>query len=176
MANDLKPPSDGPRVNEFIRTPKVRVIDEQGEMLGILSIHEALERAYAVELDLVEISPMADPPVCKILDYGKYKYELQKKKAESKKKQKVVETKEIKMRPVIDTNDYNVKLRSVARFLEEGNKVKITIRFRGREMSHQELGMNLLERVKGDTQDIAKVEVPPKAEGRQLIMLLGPKG
>jgi translation initiation factor IF-3 len=135
-----------------------------------------LRKAYDLSLDLVEVSPNADPPVCKILDAGKYKYEMQKRKAEARKKQKIVEIKEIKMRPVIDTNDYNVKMRSIHKFLAEGDKVKVTMRFRGREMSHQELGMNVLERVKADVADTAKVEQQPKTEGRQIMMVLAPKG
>jgi translation initiation factor IF-3 len=131
--------------------------------------------AMEAELDLVEISPQADPPVCKILDYGKYKYEQQKKAAEARKKQKVIEVKEIKVRPGIEDHDYNVKMRSARRFLEEGNKVKVTLRYRGREMAHQEIGMQLLNRMKEDLKDVIKVEQEPRAEGRQVIMILTPE-
>ncbi len=144
-------------------------------MVGIVGIREALIAAEEAGLDLVEIAPNADPPVCKILDYGKYKYELQKKAAEARKKQKVIEVKEIKMRPNIDDNDYDVKMRSAKRFIEEGDKVKVTMRFRGREMAHQDLGMNVLIRVRDDLDSMAKVEQMPKLEGRQMIMVLAPK-
>jgi translation initiation factor IF-3 len=173
--NDFRNTPEGPRVNESIRYPKIRVIDENGEMLGVMTPQEGMRRAFELSLDLIEISPHSDPPVCKILDSGKYKYELQKKKAEARKKQKIVEIKEIKMRPVIDINDYNVKMRSVNKFLAEGDKVKVTMRFRGREMSHQELGMDVLNRVKADLEDVAKVEQQPKPEGRQIMMILAPK-
>ena len=169
------PTRDGPRVNDEIRVPQVRVIDENGEMLGVLTAREAQHRAFAVGLDLVEISPNADPPVCKILDYGKFKYEQQKKKNEAKKKQKVIELKEIQMRPMIDDNDFEVKCRAIRRFIEDGNKVKVSMRFRGRELSHQEIGMDLLLKVKADFDDIAKVESLPRLEGRQMIMLMSPK-
>ncbi len=144
-------------------------------MVGIVGIREALIAAEEAGLDLVEIAPNADPPVCKILDYGKYKYELQKKAAEARKKQKIIEVKEIKMRPNIDDNDYDVKMRSAKRFIEEGDKVKVTMRFRGREMAHQDLGMNVLIRVRDDLEAMAKVEQMPKLEGRQMIMVLAPK-
>jgi len=172
---DSAPSRDGPRVNTQITVPIVRMIDENGEMVGILPIREALSRAQEAGLDLVEISPNADPPVCKILDFGKYKYEIQKKKSEARKKQKVIEVKEIKLRPNIDEHDYEVKMRSVHRFLEEGDKVKVTMRFRGREMVHQELGLKVLERVRNELEDKAKVEQMPKLEGRQMIMVLAPK-
>jgi translation initiation factor IF-3 len=144
-------------------------------MVGVVSLHEGLQRAYEAGLDLVEVSPNADPPVCKLLDLGKYKYELQKKANEARKKQKVIEIKEIKMRPMIDDHDYDVKMKAVKRFFEEGDKVKVTLRFRGREMAHQELGRQLLDRVKGDTVEIAKVESEPRFEGRQIVMVLAPK-
>jgi len=144
-------------------------------MLGVMSVEEALDIAAQSGLDLVEVSPNADPPVCKVLDVGKFKYELQKKKNEAKKKQKVIEIKEIKMRPGIDEHDYQVKYRAVLRFLEDGDKVKMTIRFRGREMAHQELGMKVLERIRDDLGETAKVEQSPKMEGRMMTMLVAPK-
>lgn len=153
----------------------MRLIDEHGENVGIVDTRQALERAVNAGLDLIEISPNADPPVCKISDYGKFKYEMQKKRAEARKKQKVIEVKEIKIRPMIDENDYQVKMRSMLRFIEEGNKVKITLRYRGREMSHQEIGMKLLERVIEDLKEVAKVDFKPKLEGKQMIMILSPK-
>jgi len=155
--------------------PQVRVIDENGEMLGVLTAREAQHRAFAVGLDLVEISPNADPPVCKILDYGKFKYEQQKKKNEAKKKQKIVEIKEVKVRPNIDENDYQVKMRAMKGFLAEGDKVKVTLRFRGREMAHQDLGVKVLERIRGDLDETAKVEQLPRLEMRQMVMVLAPK-
>ncbi len=154
---------------------KVRLIDHDGNNRGIVELEEALAVANEVGLDLVEISPNADPPVCKVLDYGKYKYEAQKKAAESRKHQKTQDVKEIKMRPGIDIHDYEVKMRSVNRFLETGDKVKVTMRFRGREMAHQELGMAILERVCKQTEDLAKVETMPLLEGRQMTMVLAPK-
>jgi translation initiation factor IF-3 len=171
---DKAPHQDGPRVNEKISAPKVRLVDENGEMAGVLSHTEALERAYSVGLDLVEVSPHADPPVCKILDYGKYKFEEQKRRAEMRKKQKVIEVKEIQLRPVIDKHDFDVKMRSARKFIEEGDKLKVTLRFRGREMSHQDLGTEVLNRVKATLEDIAKVEQFPKLEGKRMIMILGP--
>ncbi len=150
----------------------VRLVDADGEMRGVVTIKEALDAAEAAGLDLVEVSPNAEPPVCKILDYGKYKYEQHKKAAEARKKQKVIEIKEIKLRPVIDDNDLNVKMRSARAFLEEGDKVKVTLKFRGREMAHQELGMNLLTRVKEILADVSKVEYDAKFEGRQIVMIL----
>ena len=151
------------------------MIDESGEMAGIVSRSEALAMAQQAGLDLVEIVPNSEPPVCKILDHGKFKYEQQKKKAEAKKKQKVIEIKEIQMRPMIDDNDFGIKCRAIRRFIEEGNKVKVSMRFRGRELSHQEIGMDLLLKVKEDFVDIAKVESLPKLEGRQMIMIMAPK-
>jgi translation initiation factor IF-3 len=155
--------------------PNVRLVDEAGEMVGVVPTRQALEMAAAAGLDLVEVAAAADPPVCKILDYGKFKFQEQKRKNEARKKQKVIEVKEIKMRPSIDDNDYNVKMRAIHRFLEEGDKVKITIRFRGREMLHQELGMVVLDRVRADLDERAKIEQFPKLEGRQMTMVLVPK-
>ena len=169
------PSRDGPRVNEDIRVPQVRLIDQDGEMQGVMSSRDALLRAYAVGLDLLEISPNADPPVCKILDFGKYKYELQKKKNEAKKKQRVIEIKEVKVRPNIDENDYQVKLRSMKSFIEEGDKVKVTLRFRGREMAHQDIGVKVLERIRADLELATKVEQMPRMEMRQMVMVLSPK-
>jgi len=165
----------GPRVNEQIEAEKVRVVNADGEMVGVISKEEGIEIAYEAGLDLVEVSPNADPPVCKVLDYGKYKYEAQKKANEARKKQKVIDVKEIKMRPGIDEHDYQVKMRSVRRFLDEGDKVKMTIRFRGREMAHQELGMKVLDRVREDVDELAKVEQFPKSEGRLMTMVIAPK-
>lgn len=170
------PPSkDGPRVNEDIDVPKVRLIGADGENIGVVTAREAMNYADEAGLDLVEISPNADPPVCKILDYGKYKYEAQKKKNEAKKKQKVIDVKEIKLRPNIDDHDYDVKMRNMRRFLSDGDKVKVTLRFRGREMAHQELGVDVLNRVKTDTDEIAKVEQEAKMEGRQMVMVVAPR-
>lgn len=169
------PTREGPRVNEEIRVPQVRLIDQDGQMIGVVSTREALQRAYDAGLDLLEISPNAVPPVVKILDYGKYKYEQQKKANEARKKQKIVEVKEIKLRPMIDDHDYDVKMRSMKRFFEDGDKVKVTLRFRGREMAHQELGFQLLNRVKTDTGPLAKVESEPRFEGRQMVMVLAPR-
>ena len=162
-------------MNEMIDVPKVRLISEKGEQVGVVSRNEALAMAQEVGLDLVEVSPNADPPVCKIIDYGKLKYETQKKKNEARKKQKIIEVKEIKMRPGIDQHDYDVKMRSIHRFLDEGDKVKVTLRFRGREMVHQELGVKVLERVRDDLTTVAKVEQFPKMEGRQMTMVMAPK-
>jgi translation initiation factor IF-3 len=155
--------------------PQVRLIDENGQMIGVVSRREAINRAQEAGLDLVEVSPTAEPPVCKILDYGKFKYESQKKKNEARKKQKIIEVKEIKMRPGIDDHDYDVKMRAMHRFLEEGDKVKVTMRFRGREMVHQELGLKVLERVRGQLDEVAKVEQMPRLEGRQMTMVIAPK-
>ncbi len=165
----------GPRINDAIRAREVRLIDENGQNVGVVPRSDAMERATTAGLDLVEISPDAEPPVCKILDFGKYKYQEQKKAAEARKNQKIVEIKEIKMRPGIDDHDYDVKMRAIRRFFEEGDKVKVTLRFRGREMAHQELGMNVLKRVKADVESISKVESEPRFEGRQMIMVLAPK-
>jgi len=159
----------------MIQSDKVRVIDENGENLGVMYTNEAIEQAAGVGLNLVEISPNADPPVAKFLDVGKHRYEAQKKANAARKTQKTQEIKEIKMRPNIDVHDYDVKMRSVRKFIEEGDKVKMTLRFRGREMAHQELGMDLLRRVQDDTAEIAKVEAYPRLEGRQMLMVLSPK-
>jgi translation initiation factor IF-3 len=166
---------DGPRVNEEIRNREVQLIDQTGHNHGTVDTQKALSMAQEAGLDLVEISPNNNPPVVKILDVGKYKYQAQKKAAEARKKQKVVEVKEIKFRPMIDDHDYDVKLRSMHRFFEDGDKVKVTLRFRGREMAHQELGTRLLDRVKEDIAKIAKVESEPRFEGRQMIMILAPR-
>jgi translation initiation factor IF-3 len=164
----------GPRINDRIRGGDIRLIGAEGENVGVVSPERALQMAEEAGLDLVEISPNASPPVCKIMDFGKYKYETQKKEAEARKKQKIIEIKEIKFRPNTDSNDYEVKMRNVFKFLEGGDKVKITLRFRGREMAHQELGRQLLERVAEDTKEHGKVENFPKMEGRQMVMLIGP--
>jgi translation initiation factor IF-3 len=166
---------DGPRINEEIRVREVQLIDQNGTNRGTVLIQDALALSQEAGLDLVEISPNSTPPVCKILDFGKYKYQEQKKAAEARKKQKVIEIKEIKFRPMIDDHDYEVKMRSMRRFFEEGDKVKVTLRFRGREMAHQELGAQLLDRVRGDTATLAKVEQEPKLEGRQMVMVLAPR-
>lgn len=165
---------DEPRVNQQIRAEKIRLIDAEGEMVGVVSVPEALRAAREAGLDLVEVSPNAEPPVCKILDYGKYKYEQQKRAAEARKKQKIVTIKEVKLRPGIDKHDLEVKMKSVHKFLEEGDKVKLTLRFRGREMSHQELGMKLLEKIREDLGSSVRVEHEPKLEGRQVIMIVAP--
>ncbi|WP_164924697.1 translation initiation factor IF-3 [Sinorhizobium fredii] len=169
------PVKEGPRANKEIRVPRVQLIDAEGQNLGSVPIDQALRMAEESGLDLVEIAPNSEPPVCKILDLGKLKYANQKKAAEARKKQKIVEIKEIKMRPNIDTHDYEVKMKAMNRFFEDGDKVKVTLKFRGREMAHQELGMKLLLQVKDDTQAIAKVEAEPKLEGRQMMMVLAPK-
>ncbi|MEZ5922448.1 MAG: translation initiation factor IF-3 [Parvularculaceae bacterium] len=169
------PKGDGPRVNEEISVPQILLIDHAGEKRGVMPTAQAIEIAQEAGLDLVEVSPTTQPPVCKILDYGKFKYQQQKKKAEAKKKQKVVEIKEIKMRPNIDDHDYEVKAKAMRRFFDEGDKVKVTLRFRGREMAHQERGMELLEKVKADFDEIAKVEQMPKLEGRQMMMVMAPR-
>jgi translation initiation factor IF-3 len=172
----MQPPvKSGPRFNNFILADKVRVIDEDGENLGVMYTREAIEQAAEAGLDLVEVSPNADPPVCKFLDVGKFRYEAQKKANLARKSQKTQEIKEIKMRPNIDDHDYDVKMRAVNRFIEEGDKVKVTLRFRGREFSHQQLGMNLLKRVQEDVAEVAKVEAYPRMEGRQMLMVLAPK-
>ncbi len=171
----MPPVQDGPRVNGAIRAPQVRCIDPDGEQLGVLDTREAISKAEDFGLDLVEVQPNVDPPVCKILDYGKYKYEAQKRANEARKKQKIIEVKEIKLRPNIDEHDYQVKMRNVVKFLNGGDKVKVTLRFRGREMAHQELGANVLTRVREETDEIAKIEAMPKMEGRQMIMVLAPK-
>ncbi|MGF1477319.1 MAG: translation initiation factor IF-3 [Geminicoccaceae bacterium] len=168
------PTRDEFRVNQSIDTAQVRLVDETGAMIGVVSVDEALTRAEQAGLDLVEVSPSASPPVCKILDYGKFKYEAQKKANAARKKQKVIEVKEIKMRPGIDSNDYNIKMRKVRGFLDEGDKVKVTMRFRGRELSHQHLAMDILTKVRDEVADLAKVEQFPKMEGRQMVMVMAP--
>jgi translation initiation factor IF-3 len=172
---NFTPTREGPRVNEEIAVPSVRLVDEQGRMVGVVTRNEALTMAEQAGLDLVEVAPGADPPVCKILDYGKYKYEEQKKKNEARKKQKVIEVKEIKLRPGIDQHDYDVKMRSMVSFIGEGDKVKVTMRFRGREMVHQEIGMKVLDKVRTDLDAVAKVESHPRLEGRQMVMVVAPK-
>ena len=162
-------------MNETIDNRTIRLIDETGENVGVVVTAEALDRATNVGLDLVEVSPNADPPVCKIMDFGKYKYEEQKRKSEARKKQKIIDVKEIKMRPNIDQHDYDVKMRSINRFLDEGDKVKVTLRFRGREMAHQNLGLKVLERVRDDLAELSKVEQFPKMEGRQMTMVIAPR-
>jgi len=154
---------------------QVRLVDENGEMVGVTPLREALDRAVAAGLDLVEVAATAVPPVCKILDFGKFKYEEQKKKNEARKKQKIIEIKEIKLRPTIDEHDYEVKRRAMVRFLGEGDKVKVTLRFRGRELAHQDLGMQVLVRVREDLEEVAKVEQVPRMEGRQMTMVIAPK-
>ncbi len=159
----------------MITSPQVRLVDENGEQVGVVPTADALRRAESAGLDLMEVSPNADPPVCKILDYGRFRYEAQKKKNEARKKQKVIEVKEIKMRPNIDTHDYEVKMRSIHRFIEDGDKVKVTMRFRGREMVHQDLGKQVLDRVRDEMEAVAKVEQFPKLEGRQMTMVMAPR-
>ncbi|MFA6218744.1 MAG: translation initiation factor IF-3 [Erythrobacter sp.] len=169
------PVKSGPRYDSMINVPKVRVIDHEGENLGVMYTREAIEQANELSLNLVEVSPNADPPVCKFLDVGKYRYEAQKKANLARKTQKTQEIKEIKMRPNIDDHDYDVKMKNVVKFIEHGDKVKLTLRFRGREMAHQQLGMDLLNRVRDDMEESAKVESFPRLEGRQMIMVLAPK-
>jgi len=165
----------GPRTNEQITASEVRVISSTGKQLGIISVREALDHAEDEGYDLVEVSPDAKPPVCKIIDYGKLKYREQKSKKEAKKKQKTIEVKEIKMRPGIDTHDYQVKVKALSKFIGGGNKVKVSMRFRGREMEHQNLGFNLLKKLTKEVAEYAKVEVPPKATGKQIMMILVPQ-
>jgi len=162
------------RINEQIDVPEVRLIDDAGEMIGVVSLRDALARAEDLGLDLVEVSPTAQPPVCKILDYGKFKYEAQKKANAARKKQRVIEVKEIKMRPSIDDNDYNIKMRKIFSFLEEGDKVKVTMRFRGRELAHQDIAMRVLTRVRDEVGELAKIEQFPRMEGRQMVMVMAP--
>ncbi|MFC0199134.1 translation initiation factor IF-3 [Paracoccus rhizosphaerae] len=165
----------GPRVNERIRVAEIRLIGPEGENVGVVPPSVGLQMAQDAGLDLVEISPNATPPVCKVMDLGKFKYEQQKREAEARKKQKIIEVKEIKFRPGTDTHDYDVKMRSVMKFLEGGDKVKVTLRFRGREMAHQDLGLELLNRVKDDVGEAGKVESMPKLEGRQMVMMISPR-
>lgn len=178
ISRPFQPPSreqkDGFRINEAIKGPEIRLIDENGEMVGVVTVASGVERARNAGLDLIEVSPNAKPSVCKILDYGKFKYEQQKKANEAKKKQKVMEVKEIKLRPTIEDHDYGVKLKAARRFIEDGNKVKITLRFRGREMAHMDLGMDVLRRFQADLEDIGKVDQAPKPEGRQVMMVMSP--
>jgi len=169
------PVKSGPRYNNLITAEKVRVIDDDGENLGVLYTREAIAQAAEVGLDLVEVSPNADPPVCKFLDIGKFKYEAQKKANLARKSQKTQEIKEIKMRPNIDDHDYDTKMKAIHKFIAEGDKVKVTLRFRGRELAHGQLGMKLLDRVQEDTAEDAKVEQYPRMEGRQMLMVLSPK-
>ncbi len=175
MKAPLAPQKDGPRINREIRARDVQLIDQEGRNQGVIAVLDALRQAEEAGLDLVEIVPNANPPVCKILDYGKFRFLEQKKAAEARKKQKIVEIKGIKLRPGIDDHDYETKMKAVRRFFEEGDKVKVTLRFRGREMAHQDIGFRLLERVRIETAAIAKVEAAPSMEGRQMIMVLAPK-
>ena len=168
------PVRDDTRVNGQIDSREVRLVDDKGEMVGVVGIEEALARADEAGLDLVEIAPNATPPVCKILDYGKFKYESQKRANAARKKQRTIDVKEIKMRPSIDPNDYNIKMRKVQSFLDEGDKVKLTMRFRGRELAHQDIALRLLERVRDDVGPKAKIEQMPKMEGRQMVMVMAP--
>ncbi|MEB8433615.1 translation initiation factor IF-3 [Cocleimonas sp. KMM 6892] len=162
------------RVNEEINVPQVRLIDKDGENVGVVKTTEAMEKAAVDSLDLVEIVPTAEPPVCRIMDYGKFKFSQSKQKGANKKKQKKTQVKEIKMRPGTDIGDYNIKLKKLTEFLQEGDKTKVTIRFRGREMAHRELGMEMLKRVEKDLEEYGSVEQFPKMEGRQMIMVIGP--
>ena len=164
----------GPRVNDRIRETEIRLIGADGENVGVTSPSHGMQLAEEAGLDLVEISPNASPPVCKVMDFGKFKYEQQKRESEARKKQKTIEVKEIKFRPNTDTHDYDVKMRNVVKFLENGDKVKVTLRFRGREMAHQNLGLELLHRVAADVDELGKVENMPKLEGRQMVMMIGP--
>jgi len=175
MKATAQPEKEGPRTNRDIRAIQVQLIDAEGQNRGVVNLTDAQQLADDAALDLVEIVPNATPPVCKILDFGKYRFLEQKKSAEARKRQKVVEVKEIKLRPGIDDHDYEVKMRSVRRFFDEGDKVKVTLRFRGREMAHQDIGYKLLQRVKVETAPIAKVEAEPLMEGRQMTMVLAPK-
>ena len=167
--------ADEPRVNGQINSATIRLVDQNGNMVGVVSAAEGVKMAENAGLDLVEISPGASPPVCKILDYGKYRYEAQKKAHEARRKQKVIQIKEIKLRPTIDKHDLMIKIRNIIGFLEEGDKVRITLRFRGREMDHQELGTQVLDRVQEALKDHAKIESPPRTEGKQIAMMVGPK-
>jgi translation initiation factor IF-3 len=175
--HNAPPPNrdSGPRINDRIRATEIRLIGADGENVGVVTPARAMAMAEEAGLDLVEISPNAEPPVCKIMDFGKFKYEQQKREAEARKKQKIIEIKEIKFRPGTDTHDYDVKMRSVLKFLDEGDKVKVTLRFRGREMAHQELGLELLNRVAADVGEAGKVESMPRLEGRQMVMMIGPR-
>src|SRR5690625_3233371 len=169
------PTGDDRRINEAINAREVRLIDEDGEQVGIVPLDEALERASSVELDLVEIDPNAQPAVCRIMDYGKHRFEQAKRQQAARKKQRQIQVKEVKFRPGTDEGDYQIKLRNVRRFLEDGDKAKITLRFRGREMAHQELGLRLLKRVEEDLGDLCVVDQRPRLEGRQMVMMLSPR-
>jgi len=172
----MEPPiKDDRPINEMIQAAEVRLIGAEGEQIGVVTRDDALDRAANLGLDLVIVADNADPPVCKIMDYGKFKYEEQKKKNEARKKQKTIDVKEIKLRPNIDSHDYDVKMRSMVKFLGEGDKVKVTMRFRGREMAHQNLGLDVLHRVRDDLEELSKIEQFPKMEGRQMVMVLSPK-
>ena len=163
------------RINGEIRIPEVRLIGIEGEQLGVVKVTDALDMAEEHDVDLVEIAPQAEPPVCRLMDYGKFRYQEQKRQQEARSKQKIIQIKEVKFRPGTDDGDFNVKLRNVRRFIEDGDKVKVSLRFRGREMAHQELGMRVLERVRDEVEEICQVESMPKLEGRQMIMVLAPK-
>ena len=165
----------GPAVNERIKSTSVRVISEKGDMLGVFDTHDAVKLAFDQGLDLVEVSPNANPPVCKIIDYGKYKYQIQKKQAEAKKKQKTFEVKEVKLRPGIEDHDYGVKLKSIQRFLNDGDKVKITLRFKGREMAYHQRGMDVLKKLESEIEQQAKIEQVPTLEGKHMIMVVAPR-
>ena len=173
--NRFNPSRQGPAINDRINAKSVRVISEKGEMVGVLETREAIKMAFDQGLDLVQVSPNASPPVCKIIDYGKYKYQLQKKQAEAKKKQKTFEVKEVKLRPGIEDHDYEVKLKSIQRFLSEGDKVKITLRFKGREMAYQQRGMKVLKKLESEIESLAKIEQVPTLEGKQMIMVVAPR-
>ena len=175
MKSVAAPQKEGPRVNKEIRAKDVRLIDSEGKNHGVVAFLQALELADAAGLDLVEIDPNSEPPVCKILNYGRFRFTEQKRAAEARKKQKIVEVKEIKLRPGIDDHDYDTKMKAARRFFEEGDKVKVTLRFRGRELAHQDLGMAVLIRVRDDLDPVAKVEQMPKMEGRQMVMVVAPK-
>ena len=175
FGNDARPTREGPRANNEITASSVRLILADGETAGVVTLSEALRIAEQSGLDLVEISPNAEPPVCKVLDLGKFKYEQQKRKAEAKKKQKIVELKEIKVSPNIDTHDYDVKLKNATRFLEDGNKVKFSLKFKGREIAYQQMGYELMQKIGTDLELLAKIEQPAKLEGKQMMMILGPK-
>ncbi|PWG61100.1 translation initiation factor IF-3 [Spiribacter halobius] len=166
---------DNRRVNEDIQVPQVRLIDQNGEQVGIVDTEDAIQRAAEVNLDVVELDPNADPPVCRVMDFGKWKFEQSKKQQAAKKKQKQIEVKEVKFRPGTDEGDYQVKLRNLKRFLDDGDKVKVTLRFRGREMAHQELGLELLERVERDLEELATVDQRPRMEGRLMVMMMSPR-
>ena len=175
MKSTAAPQKEGPRTNREIRAREVQLIDSEGKNHGVVQLLDALGMAEQAGLDLVEIAPNSEPPVCKILDYGRFRFAEQKKAADARKKQKVVEVKEIKLRPGIDEHDYDVKMKAVRRFFEEGDKVKVTLRFRGREIAHQDIGYRLMTRVKAETATMAKVELEPSMEGRQMVMVLAPR-